>query len=102
MSLKSTLALTCLASSALILVGVILLSGRYTLTYTTLPTYATTLYTIVSTYLTCPYAVYVAIRYTLPSPRARPLVPSSLLVLVLITRRSCLYYAYLINHVSLI
>jgi hypothetical protein len=86
MSLRSALALTCLASLALILVSVILLSGRYTLTYTTLLTYATTLYTVVSTRLTCPYTAYVAIRYTLPSLHARPLTPPSLLVLVLTTR----------------
>jgi hypothetical protein len=102
MSLRSTLALVYLASSALILVSVILPSGRYTLTYTTLPTYTTTLYAVVSTYLTYPYATYVAIKYTLPSLRARPLASLFLLVLVLTTRRSRLYYAYLINHVSLI
>jgi hypothetical protein len=102
MSLRSVLVLTYLASLALILVSVILLSNRYTLTYTTLPTYATILYTIVFTYLTCPYATYVAIRYTLPFLRTRPLVPPSLLVLVLTTCRSCLYCTYLINHVSLI
>jgi hypothetical protein len=67
MSLKSTLTLTYLASLALILVSVILLSSRYTLTYTTLPTYATILYTIVFTYLTYPYTTYIVIRYTLPS-----------------------------------
>jgi hypothetical protein len=63
-----------------------LLSNRYTLTYTTLPTYTTTLYTIVSTYLTCPYAAYVAIRYTLSSLYTWPPTPPSLLVLVLTTR----------------
>jgi hypothetical protein len=85
MSLRSVLTLTYLASLALILVSVILSSSRYTLTYTTLPTYAVTLYTVVSTYLTCPYAAYVAIRYTLPSLHTWPLIPPSLLVLVLTT-----------------
>jgi integral membrane sensor domain MASE1 len=70
MSLKSALALTYLASLALILVSVILSSNRYTLTYITLPTYTTTLYTIVFTYLTYLCTTCITIRYTLPSLRA--------------------------------
>jgi hypothetical protein len=67
MSLRSMLTLTYLANLVLILVSIILLNSRYTLTYTTLPTYAITLYTIVFTYLTCPYVTYITIRYTLSS-----------------------------------
>jgi hypothetical protein len=85
MSLKSALAFTYLASLVYILLIVILLGSKYTLIYTTLLTYAITLYTVTLTYLTCPYATYITIRYTLPSLHAYPLTPPSFLILALTT-----------------
>jgi hypothetical protein len=85
MSLRSTLALTYLASLVYILLIIILLGSRYTLTYTTLLTYTITLYAITLTYSTCLYTTYVTIRYTLLSLYAYPFIPSSLFILTLTT-----------------
>jgi hypothetical protein len=68
-----------------ILLIIILLSSKYTLTYATLLTYTITLYAITLTYLTCSYTTYVTIKYTLPSLRTYFLTPFFLFILTLTT-----------------